>query len=109
IWATMSVSTMVWLVYCGVSCCGCDIPFLDLIDSELFTRSLTCGAVYGFLAGIVTFVMVYCGERITNRLSAVPQNPGRKNNRRAKNKNSRAAEGDEQSGEAEIIEEIMAK
>ena len=37
---------------------------IDIYDTPEFGRVLTCGAVYGFLAGVVAFACSYLGERI---------------------------------------------
>lgn len=63
-WATMAVSTSVWIVYAFVASSGTDMNFTELMNSDLFDRSLTCGAVYGFAAGIIAFICCYLGERI---------------------------------------------
>ena len=65
IWATMIVSTAVWILYTFISSCGVSGTFNDILNSTLFERSLTCGAVYGFVAGIATFLFTYFGERLT--------------------------------------------
>ena len=40
------------------------MSFTELMNSDVLDRALTCGAVYGFLAGIVAFICCYMGERI---------------------------------------------
>ena len=67
-WAAMIVSTAVWLGYCFVSCIGTAQSFGELMNS--FDRPLTCGAVYGFAAGIAAFICCWLGERIAERYSA---------------------------------------
>ena len=39
-------------------------PFRLLLNSDPFDRALTCGAVYGFVAGLLAFLFAYLGERI---------------------------------------------
>lgn len=63
-WATMAVSTGVWIAYTFVNSCGTGLSFTELMNSDEFDRALTCGAVYGFAAGIVAFLCSYLGERI---------------------------------------------
>lgn len=65
IWATMTVSTMVWVVYTFIASCGAGGTFREILNSDQFERSITCGAVYGFVAGILTFLFTYLGERLT--------------------------------------------
>ena len=43
---------------------GTGMSFTELMNSDVLDRALTCGAVYGFLAGIVAFICCYMGERI---------------------------------------------
>ena len=43
------------------------MTFTELMNSDL-DRSLTVGAVYGFLAGAVAFFCCYIGERIPHRM-----------------------------------------
>ena len=62
-WAAMAVSTGVWLAYVFVDSSGTGMSFTELMNSDL-DRSLTVGAVYGFLAGAVAFICCYFGERI---------------------------------------------
>ncbi len=62
-WAAMAVSTAVWLAYVFVDSSGSGMTFTELMNSDL-DRSLTVGAVYGFLAGAVAFICCYIGERI---------------------------------------------
>ena len=69
IWATMIVSTMIWLLYTFVASCGAGATFNEILNSSQFERSLTCGAVYGFAAGIATFIFTYLGERLTAKLT----------------------------------------
>ena len=67
-WAAMAVSTAVWLAYTFISASGSGMPFVELMNSELMSRALTCGAVYGFAAGVVAFACCYFGERIPHWL-----------------------------------------
>ena len=69
IWATMIVSTVVWLLYTFISSCGAGGSFNEILNSSQFERSLSCGAVYGFVAGIATFLFTYFGERLTIRIT----------------------------------------
>ncbi|MBE6393076.1 MAG: hypothetical protein E7044_03355 [Lentisphaerae bacterium] len=69
IWATMIVSTVVWLLYTFISSCGAGGSFNEILNSSQFERSLSCGAVYGFVAGIATFLFTYFGERLTVRIT----------------------------------------
>lgn len=73
IWATMMVSTAVWLTYVFVWGVGVELDpevitadgrFSGLLQSDAFNEILTCGALYGFLAGLVTFVCAWLGEAI---------------------------------------------
>jgi Na+/proline symporter len=63
-WATMLVGTAVWLGYTFIAVCGSGMPFIDLLSSSCFDRAVTCGAVYGFAAALLTFICCYAGERI---------------------------------------------
>ncbi len=74
-WAAMATSTAVWLAYLFVGAVGIEIPaeeikelgyFSALMQSDGFDNALTCGAVYGFLAGVVAFTCSYLGERMTH-------------------------------------------
>ncbi len=69
VWAVMSVSTIVWLMYTFIGCCGTGMSFGDLMNSDIFDRAQTCGAVYGFLSGIICFILCYGGERLTKRFA----------------------------------------
>jgi len=68
VWATMIVSTAVWVVYTFIASCGSGGSFSEILNSSRFERSLTCGAVYGFAAGVVTFLFAYLGERLTAKI-----------------------------------------
>ncbi len=72
-WATMAVSTSVWLAYTFVTASGSGMSFNELMNSDLLDRSLTCGAVYGFAAGIVAFICCYMGERIPHLVLDQPE------------------------------------
>ena len=37
---------------------------MDLLASDGFDRSITCGAVYGFVSALLTFICCYVGEII---------------------------------------------
>ena len=64
-WATMIVGTLVWLGYTFITSCGSGKELGDLLGSSEFDRAITCGAVYGFAAALLTFVCCYVGERLT--------------------------------------------
>ena len=68
-WAVMFVSTVVWLFYTFVSVCGTNLGFTELLQSDMFERAQTCGAVYGFASGIVCFILCHIGERFTKRFA----------------------------------------
>ena len=68
-WAVMFVSTVVWLFYTFVSVCGTNCGFAELLQSDVFERAQTCGAVYGFASGIICFILCYFGERLTKRVT----------------------------------------
>ncbi len=72
-WATMVTATGVWLSYMFVGAVGIEVAEAEiqksgyltaLLQHAEFGRVLTCGAVYGFLAGAVAFICSYFGERI---------------------------------------------
>ena len=63
-WATMIVGSVVWLGYTFVASCGSQLSFVDLLSSDGFDRAITCGAVYGFVSALLTFLSCYAGERI---------------------------------------------
>ena len=67
-WAAMIVSTVVWLAYCAVSCIGATGSFAEIMEN--FDRPLTCGAVYGFAAGVIVFFCCYLGERLSEKFRA---------------------------------------
>ena len=45
------------------------MSFAELVGSDIFERTQTCGAVYGFVTGILTFIFCYAGEAITRKIS----------------------------------------
>lgn len=63
-WATMIVGTVVWLGYTFISSSGSGMGLADLLASDDFDRSITCGAVYGFVSALLTFICCYVGEII---------------------------------------------
>ena len=69
VWAVMFVSTAVWLFYTFVSVCGSNLSFTELLQSDIFERAQTCGAVYGFASGIICFLLCYFGERFTRQFT----------------------------------------
>ena len=76
IWATMIVSTVVWLLYTFITSCGAGGTVNEILNSSQFERSLTCGAVYGFAAGILTFFFTYFGERLTVKITGEEDESG---------------------------------
>ena len=64
-WATMIVGTVVWLGYTFIASCGSGMEIVELMDSPQFERTITCGAVYGFVCALLTAVFCYIGERIS--------------------------------------------
>ncbi|MDD3885393.1 MAG: sodium:solute symporter family protein [Victivallaceae bacterium] len=62
-WATMAVSTAVWLTYTFVAVSGMNASFSEILNNGL-DYAMTCGAVYGFCAGLIAFVCCWLGERI---------------------------------------------
>ena len=69
VWAVMFVSTAVWLFYTFICVCGSNSSFAELLQSDVFERAQTCGAVYGFGSGIVCFILCHFGERFTKRFA----------------------------------------
>ena len=65
VWATMLSGTAVWLGYTFIAGCGSGMSFVDLLSSSRFDRAITCGAVYGFVSALLTFICCYVGERIS--------------------------------------------
>ena len=63
-WATMIVGTVIWLGYTFIASCGTGMAFAELLGSAEFDRAITCGAVYGFISALLTFICCYIGERI---------------------------------------------
>lgn len=68
IWACMTVSSAVWLIYCFLGSVGIDLPLVKLLESDRFNNVMICGAVYGFLSGTVAFFAAYWGERLPHYL-----------------------------------------
>ena len=66
-WATMVVGTVVWLGYTFVASCGSGLAFVELLDSEMFERAITCGAVYGFVSAVLTALFCHLGDVIAER------------------------------------------
>lgn len=64
-WATMIVGTVVWLGYTFIASCGSGMGIVKLMDSPQFERTITCGAVYGFICALLTAIFCYIGERIS--------------------------------------------
>ena len=52
------------LGYTFVVSCGSALGFVELLGSDEFDRAITCGAVYGFVSALLTFICCYLGERI---------------------------------------------
>ena len=63
-WATMIVGTVIWLGYTFIASSGTGMTFTELLGSSEFDRAITCGAVYGFISALLTFICCYIGERI---------------------------------------------
>ena len=72
-WAGMAVSTAVWFCYVFAESCGIQLDpeavrvdgyIAALMQSDGFDHALTCGSVWGFLAGVAAFFFAYLGERI---------------------------------------------
>ena len=63
-WATMVSGTVVWLGYTYIACCGNSLNMAELLASDGFDRAITCGAVYGFISALITFICCYIGELI---------------------------------------------
>ncbi len=64
VWACMTVSSSVWLIYCFLGSIGIDLPLVQLLESDQFNSVMICGAVYGFFAGVIAFFASYWGERL---------------------------------------------
>ena len=69
VWAVMIISTLVWLFYTFTGVCGSDMSFGELVNSDVFERTQTCGAVYGFAAGIICFILTHVGEKLTKHFA----------------------------------------
>ena len=65
----MFLSTLVWIFYTFVNLCDTNMNFAELVSSDIFERTQTCGAVYGFATGILTFIFCYAGEFITRKVA----------------------------------------
>jgi Na+/proline symporter len=61
-WAGMLTATAVWLGYCVIYSVRSRESFLALMNN--FDRPLTCGAVYGFAAGIAAFFICFGIEEV---------------------------------------------
>jgi len=67
-WSCMVVATAVWLGYTFLTSCGSGKPLVELLNStDTFGRNLVCGAVYGFVAGVIAFFFSYWGETMSSR------------------------------------------
>lgn len=64
-WATMIVGTAVWLGYTFICSCGSGMSLVELLASDEFDYAITCGAVYGFVSALLTFICCYVGEMVT--------------------------------------------
>ena len=69
-WATMITGTVVWLGYTYITSCGNNMNLAALLASDGFDRSITCGAVYGFVSALITFICCYVGELIAGEKDA---------------------------------------
>ncbi len=73
-WATMLVSTVVWIGYTFIFSAGSGMEFVELMNSPEFERNLTCGAVYGFASGVLTFLFCLAGEKLTAAMVSGEEN-----------------------------------
>jgi Na+/proline symporter len=64
-WVSMLISLAVWLGYCGYFFCSATGSFTEIMSN--FDRPVTCGAVYGFAAGVLAFGCCYLGERVSDK------------------------------------------
>jgi len=64
-WAGMVSATVVWLGYCITAFFRSEGSFAVIMNN--FDRPLTCGAVYGFAAGIAAFGGCYVVEALLNK------------------------------------------
>ena len=64
-WSSMIAALAVWLGYCAYSIAGEEGSFAEIMSR--FDRPVTCGAVYGFAAGLAAFFSCYCCERVLER------------------------------------------
>ena len=72
--ATMLVSTVVWIGYTFIFSAGSGMEFVELMNSPEFERNLTCGAVYGFASGVLTFLFCLAGEKLTAAMVSGEEN-----------------------------------
>ena len=61
VWGAMVTSTCVWLGYCITAAVKMEKSFVEVMNN--FDKPLTCGAVYGFAAGAVVFIVRYVCEQ----------------------------------------------
>jgi hypothetical protein len=64
-WASMLLALAVWLGYCGYFFVNSPGSFVEIMNN--FDRPVTCGAVYGFAAGLAAFFCCYAAENIYGR------------------------------------------
>ena len=64
-WVGMVSATVVWLGYCITAFFRSEGSFVVIMNN--FDRPLTCGAVYGFAAGIGAFFLCYLCEEILKK------------------------------------------
>jgi len=69
-WTGMALSTVVWIGYTVCRSWNSGMDFIALMNSDLLDSALTCGAVYGFAAGIAGFSVSYLIDRISDVRSA---------------------------------------
>ena len=61
VWSAMVTSTCVWLGFCITGAVRMEKGFVEVMNN--FDKPLTCGAVYGFAAGAVVFIVRYVWEQ----------------------------------------------
>ncbi len=61
-WAAMGTATVVWIGYMISVALGIHGGFTEIMGSDLFQFSLTNGAVYGFAAGTLAFLISYAED-----------------------------------------------
>ena len=61
-WAAMGTATVVWIGYMISVALGIHGGFTEIMGSDLFQFSLTNGAVYGFAAGTLAFLISYAKD-----------------------------------------------